>query len=104
MNMVDMHSRLLSALLIVALMMAADTNPVMRPGAYLLVTAIIAVLPATPGSSSFSAKAASPSKVGKTAISAMSTPESRDAFMAVFSSLALSKRLTISGPERKVQK
>ena len=48
--MVDIHSRLESADDIVAEMIAAETRPVMKVGANLLVTAIIAVEPETPGS------------------------------------------------------
>ena len=76
----------------------------MNDGAYALVTAIIAVLPATSPSESFSARAVRPSSVGKIAMTAISTPLKSDALRAVASSLALSKRLTISGPERNVQK
>ena len=102
--MVDIHSRLESADDIVAEMIAAETRPVMKVGANLLVTAIIAVEPETPGRASLTARAARPRRVGNIAIAAMRTPESREALKAVFSSLADSKRLIISGPDRKVQK
>ena len=104
MNIVDMHSRFESALDIVAEMIAADTRPVMMVGAKWFVTLIIEVAPVIPGTMSLTASAHSPSSVGNTAMAAISTPDSRDALIAVFSSFALSKRLIISGPERNVQK
>ena len=104
MNIVDMHRRFESALLIVADMIAADTIPVITVGAKCSVTLIMAVAPVRPGIASCIAYAARPRRVGKTAMAAMRTPERSDALNAVFSSFALSKRLIISGPERNVQK
>ena len=105
-TMVDMHSRLESAEDMVAQMMAAETSPTMTPGAWALVTAIMALLPsaARPGMVSWTARAARPSRVGKMDMAAMRMAESQEAFCAVRSSLAVSNRETISGPARKVQK
>ena len=55
MNIVDMHRRFESALLIVAEMMAADTIPVTIVGAKCSVTLIMAVAPVRPGILSFMA-------------------------------------------------
>ena len=70
------------------------------------VTAIMALEPfaAKAGRESFTARAARPRMVGKMDIAAIRTPESKEARWAVFSSLAVEKRETISGPDRKVQK
>ena len=101
-----MHSRFESAEDIVAAMIDADTIPVITAGAWWFVTAIIAVfaLSGVSPSSSFIARAASPRMVGKIAIAAIKMADRKEAPTAVFSSLQLSKRLTISGPDRKVQK
>ena len=106
MTIVDMQRRLESAEDIVAQMMAAETMPVTAAGAYALVTAIMALEPfsASVGMASFMESAARPSSVGKIAMAAIRTAETSEARWAVFSSFADSKRETISGPERKVQK
>ena len=84
----------------------AETMPVTAAGAYALVTAIMALEPfsASVGMASFMESAARPSSVGKIAMAAIRTAETSEARWAVFSSFADSKRETISGPERKVQK
>ena len=104
--MVDIQRRLESAEDMVAQMMAAEMRPTMMAGAWAEVTAIMALEPfsARLGMVSFTASAVRPSRVGNTDMAAMSTAESREALRAVFSSLAVSKRETISGPARKVQK
>ena len=56
------------------------------------------------GSWSFRAKAARPRSVGKMDMAAIRMAQRKDARTAVFSSLQVSKRETISGPQRKVQK
>ena len=77
MIIVDMQSRLESALDIVALMIAAETIPVMIVGAYACVTAIIAEPDAGLPIDSFTERAARPNSVGNTAIAAIKTAERR---------------------------
>ena len=103
MIMVDIHRRLESAEDMVAQMIAAEIIPTINAGACAVVTAIIAFLPPS-ARSGMVASAARPSRVGKMDIAAIRIAESQDACRAVFSSLAVSKRDTISGPARKVQK
>ena len=103
MIMVDIHRRLESAEDMVAQMIAAEMIPTITPGACAVVTAIMALAPPS-ARSGMVASAARPSRVGKMDIAAMRTAESHAACFAVFSSLAVSKRDTISGPARKVQK
>ena len=105
-TIVDMQSKLESAEDMVAQIIAAEISPTMAPGANSLVTAIIALLPfsARPGIWFFIARAARPSSVGNMDIAAMRMADSQEALRAVFSSFAVSKRDTISGPARNVQK
>ena len=104
MNIVEAHSRLESALDMVAETIAAATRPLITPGAYEVVANIIAVVPLPPSSSGFMASATRPISVGINASRPIIMADSQDAFWAVFSSDAAEKRLTISGPDRNVQK
>ena len=77
MIIVDIQRRLESALDIVALMIAAETIPVMIVGAYVCVTAIIAELEEIFPSVSDTERAARPRSVGKIAIAAINTADTR---------------------------
>jgi len=63
-----------------------------------------AVVPAPPSSFGFSARATRPIIVGMNANIAIIIAESMEAFWAVFPSSEEENLLTISGPDRNVQK